>query len=476
MSYNSVMAAQFMGQQLNADLESKRADTEFRKQQTATAQMQSMAMQKEQASKDELSSFIQKTMQNQQEREALPQEAATTYKKLADKAMSMGNFNAAEVMQRFAKTSMTEAETLADRAAASRNQDAQKLAEIADGLQNLPAGTPPSKEQLGAFAEAYTKTGGNPSELPMPNTPAFQNILDSAVTSGMSSKERVTYREKVRAEAARLKAQEEEAAQRHEDKVASRQQVAADKAESRAIRIQSLEVQKQLADSLIEARKTKAEAASMGGAKRQNYVTSTTGYGKELLRNLENVSAFGATDTTGPFAHLENKGTVLSSLSSNAANAFTPGKNQQLESALQGVALEAAQLATNIGGRGVTESLKKEFGKMIEPRKGDTNGTIMYRLANIAEFAKMRMELLGPNEGTPTEQAARAHTIAYLEQIPTPRELTKLFREKKIPNADTHKYGAGTLEDKMKSIADMVKKGDAEATIPQSQRDLLKLH
>ena len=473
MSYDALMAAQYMGQQLNVDMESKRADTAFRKQQTANAQMQSMMQQKEQAAKDEVSNYLRSEQVNQSLRDALPGERAAAFQKLTDYAIGRGNLEAAASMENLAKSATDTAKKADEEVALRKNAYSQALAEKASELSHLPEGTQPSMEQLAGFASAFNAAGNDATKLPLPNTPEFKSVLDSAVTAGMTSKERLFRDDKLRAEKEAFAAKEEETQRRIDDRAEARVEAARFKTESLDIKKQQLDINKQLATSLIDARKTEAETAVAGGAKRQAYVTSTTGYGAELLRNLNNVTAFGASDTTGPFAHLDNKGTVLSSLSSNAANAFTPGKNQQLEAALQGVALEAAQLATNIGGRGVTESLKKEFGKMIEPRKGDTNGTIMYRLANIAEFARTRMELLGADEGSPTEQVARARTIAYLNQIPTPRELTKLFNEKKIPNADTHKYGAGTLEDKMKSVRAIVEKGDAEASIPQSQRDLL---
>jgi len=480
MTFEALMAAQYMGQQMNVEMDQKKAETELRKQQAAAAEMSALMQKQQQAQNASLSNYLRSAQENQASVDALPQDRAAMYSKAADWAAKNGSPENAEKMMLLANKADDEAKKSTALVRARELGFKEDYSAAANELLRLPPGIAPTMEQLAGFTEKAGAAGVDVSKLPPPNTPEFKAHLQTAITAAMTSKDKNSYYRLLDDEARQEKRLKETADQAVLDRAEARRTSAVSKAESLQIRKEGLQIQRDLADSTISFRDAQAKKAEAGGPIRQRYVTSTTAYGEELLRNMKNVQAFGAVDTTGPFAHMQNKGTVLSSLANNATNRVTPGANQQLESALQGMALEAGQLATNLGGRGVNNALIAEFQKMIEPRKGDTNGTIMYRFANLAEFAKKRLELLAPDEGSPTEQSRRKAALTYLENIPSPAELTALYRAKKIPGAETHLKEAGTVAEKMKKLSEIARKSDAEAeakaAIPQRQRDLLNIH
>lgn len=463
-AFETFSAAQFAGQQLNADLQAKRDDHELRQQQLASAKQQ-MAMQanaqaQQQQFEQQRAGIIDKydTMAKEQrvadgtdpdaEVEQQTAREAAMYRDIG-KAALLTNPAMAEQYFKLADTSSGKA---VERKKANLEITEKKTKDTAAFAGSVLAGGV-SPDQ--AFAWVKDNLGLK-AALAIPTDPVQAKAYwRSAQRQGMSATEQVENERKVE----EFKQKQEQAAKEEADRREERQ---IRRAELAASREANLELRKQ---SLGLRR----EQFEEGGTVQHQRNIAAVEYGAEIARNLANVTKFASSTNGALFAGVPAGTSLLGALQGNAANKLTPEGEQMLKVAMGGMGLEMGQLMTSSGGRGVTQTLINELHEMMAYRASDTPMTKMFKMANAAELARVRLEST-PEPRNPATKEKREQALAALKEYPTPAQIIEVAQRKgqKIAGAKE----LVSMKDKMKQAIAVGAEGTPTAP-PPDVADLL---
>ena len=91
---------------------------------------------------------------------------------------------------------------------------------------------------------------------------------------------------------------------------------------------------------------------------------------------------------------------------------------------------------TSSGGRGVTQTLINELHEMVAYRASDTPTTKLFKIANAAELARVRLEAT-PEPSNPKSKEKREQALEALRSYPTPEQIIAVATKKgqSIPGA-----------------------------------------
>jgi hypothetical protein len=460
------LGAQYAGQQLNAELDNRKADVEMKQQQIAQSknamalqQQQQVQSQQQQAAMAKLIDNFDKDNQNKQvedgatpdgEAEVKLEKQAGLYEQIG-KTFLLSDPARAESFMKMAdsargKKAATEEANL--RIGAKRAKDTASYAgAVLDGTQ-----TP---EQAFAWVKDNVSLK---DALSIPTDPLeAKNWWKAKQTQGLSAAEQIQGQTEIRKEATRAQERKETLEERRKEHADRERDIALSRdilrqgqksaAEERALRHQ------ERADAL--EKKWPGGAAGAGGNIQFRNTVAAVNYAAESVRGLKLVGEMGKGQSSGVFGHLATGEGIPSALAKTGGNRLTSEEQQIYQTATKGLGLELAQLATAGSGRGANQAVTKELSSMIEVIPGDTQFEAMFKLANAADFVRTRLKSV-PKSSDPTIQATRDETDAELKKFPTPSAI--------IAAADAAKYKlkGGTMKRKASMLEAL---GKAEASV-----------
>lgn len=422
-------AAQTAGQQINLDLQSKRNEQELQKQKLEAGkfqlQQQMQAQQQQQAFQQKQAAIVadyDQTHQAQREHagedpdaqaEQQGQSEVEMYRKIGQAALTT---NPAAADQYFKMADAAQGK-LVDQKKKNLEIIEKKTKDIGAFAGAVLAGTVSPSE---AF-DYVKKTSGLKDAMEIPADPEKAKLYwQTKQKQGLSAQEQASNDLKVQELEERKRADKQREADHREDQATRRAEVAQRREDSNFFKTENLKLRGEA--------NTRANA---GGAIERRQTIAAVNYANETARGLDLVASMGAKQTVGVFAHMQDGTSILKSLEQTGTNKLTPELQQIYQTATKGLGLELAQLATAGSGRAPVQSVIRELSAMVEARPGDKEFEVMFKLANAADFAKVRLEAV-PASSDPKIQAIREKAERALERYPHPGDILKLAQAKGV--------------------------------------------
>jgi len=412
-SFPAALAANFQGQQLNAELQGQQLLNEERSQAVAMQKMQLLQARQEQQNQKDLGAFIASKLQGDDKAATDPLEGAKLFEAAAAKAAASGDFKSMQAMSNLAKGKLAEAAAQQKQLATQRQEKRERLSQAAQDFTVAP-----TVENAKAIAQSAIEAGVDPATIPSPSQPAaFAAWAKQQQTASMSGKERLENAEKLEKAKADAEEKKREFDERERDRRMQQQQVALMQqglAEDRKLRLQ-------MEKERLDIAKTKATIPHTT-AKTEETIATVVAAGREAFRSLDLVTAMPVTANSGAFSGLKD-GTVSQALAKVGGNLVTPQSSQMYNTLITGTGLELGKVLTaGPGSRGATQSQIHEFQAMSKVLPGDTEFTAMFKLANLADIVRNRVESLSDSTD-PHQQMLKDKLLSDLSKIPTPRQV-----------------------------------------------------
>jgi hypothetical protein len=466
LSLQAFAAAQFAGQQLNTELDNRKADTEMKQQQIAQGK-NAMALQQQQqvqqqAQQAQMSKLIESFDKDNQTRQV---EDGTA----PDNETEVKQGKQAELYDQIGKTFLfsdpSKAESWMKMAEATRGKmAATEEANLRIGAKRAKdtasyAGTVLDGTQTPEQAFQWVKDNVSLKDaLTIPTDPLeAKNWWKSKQTQGLSASEQLQGQMSLRQETQRIKEHAEAAADRRQNHADGERDLAL----SREILREGQASRKEEAALRHEERKAALEAKGAGGAAgaggniQFRHTVAAVNYAAESLRGLDLVGEMAKGQSSGVFGHLATGEGIPSALAKTGGNRLTNQEQQMYQAATKGLGLELAQLATSGSGRGANQAVTKELNAMIEVIPGDTQYSAMYKLANAADFVRTRMKAI-PKSTDPTIQKTREEVDEALKKYPSPSSILQAAEKA------GHKISEKTVA-KRQTMMEALRKAEASA-------------
>jgi len=399
-------------------MQQEQAKTDLDKAQAQMAQIALTEKQQQIKTAQDLGQMIASQTQLQGADAANPLNRAKMFDQAAVMALQSGDMVGSENMSRLAKQSLDEGKEQVAYQSAQQQLKKEDLAQSADAFAANP--TP---ENAKALHDKAIAAGVNPATIPANlKSPEGQAWINQQKLASMDAKTKAEFLERAQEHNDQRQQQLREFEERRADRRAQMADAAANRALTRSIEIQRL----QLSEKEFEFRR---EQTGIGGKQQQATTTALAGASAEALRNLQQMSHFGAGTTSSPFVNLTDH-TALQAIAKTGTNNLTPEEVQMFQTSGAGLANQIGRVETLGGGRGVTQAQINQLEKQIIPASGDSRLEAAYKLSTGAQITLTRMK----NTPAPRDPAMKSEwdmTMQQLSKYPTPDQILSAAQDPK---------------------------------------------
>ena len=437
MSLQTFLSAYNTGNQINADLEHKRATTEYNQAITQQMQQKTASDQAQAKKMQDFSSMVSKKLSEQdQEWEKRKVEDgelpdAMGYKKLEFENQNLHKLSQAaysanlpEKGAELEKAYFTNSAKLSEEKKRNEEIALKQRQEIGSGAAFFAEQPDIDQQQAGDFVK--DKFGSKKYlQFMTLNADKQRQFMEQLVAQGSSTPEsyiaiknaQTQNLEKNKIEREKIKAKQDALSAKAQASIGLKSD-ANDRAERRT---KAMERNMQLKEINLKG----------GGARQAITTSAAVGFGKQAEVGLDQLSSFPVESTTGIFRNFSNGEGFLSSLRNVAGNEFTSKDAQMMNTATAGVAVEVANMAMIGSGRSATDSVKNEFKKMVEVQPGDTQATVAYKISHAVDFMISKLDSM-PTHPDPKVENEMKKLRDKLETYPRSKDILAIvFKQDK---------------------------------------------
>lgn len=411
-------AAHVQGQQILADLDEKKAQTEQRRAATEGQLLENKNAQITMDNRKALSDWMRADSARTTGAADAATDLAGQFARATKFAADNGDFEGAKTMGKLASDQIEDAGRKQLQAERTQTEQSEALSAAAQNVMEDPS----TENHLSLFQSAL-KAGVNPMDIPVPGTPRYDAFVTNSALAAMKGAKRLEFQETIRN-------RESQAAARKAEQDARREERAAAATALAAYREAGLEVRREgnrIRESLGEQRLAKADGSTKLSATMERQAVAVTNAANEAGQALDRLSKMDFGDTASAFSHLEDPKTVLKALTTTGTNKLTPEKIQMLQANSQLLGLEVAQAMA--APYKPNKEQVSEARRMTEVSQGDTEYTAMYKMALTAAVMKTRLESIPKTEAL---REARGHAEANFARFPSPDEVYQHARARGI--------------------------------------------
>lgn len=434
--FNAAGAAFVAGQQINQKLELGAEEIAQAKQQTAAMQMSNMAKQQQQQNQQQMAQWLKANADEKQAAVQTPAQLSQLFDKGAMEALKRGDWEGASKLQELAKGKLEESKRIRVEQAAELAQQNEDIAKAA-----LEAEINPSQENAMNLVKKAVALGEDPSKIPPANTPAFSAWVKGKELRAGTAKEGLDALEKKTENDRKFALEQEKFKTQTDLQLKELRERSREHNETTQISRARLQLETEFKEAQIKALKERESQRAAGVTPLdQRQARTAVVFAGESVRGLDLIGELATGQTQGTFASLDKPDTILKSLQNVGANRSTPQNEQLMQTALKGLGMELAQVATVGSGRAPTESVKKTFTDLVAAQPGDTNLHTVFRIANAADFVRQRMKTT-IEVTDPKVREQQQEIEKQLAKYPTPAQVLSLARQKGIDLKEEQKRG-----------------------------------
>lgn len=390
--------------------EQAQADLEYKQQAAAMQKMQMMAARQKMETDKIVGEQIQAEFGKDNAAVSDPAKAAEVYSKAARTAIQRNDFEGARSFEAMAQSELTRARTAADNLRAQQKERAEALANSAANFQANP--TPESAQTVVRSALA---AGVPMKDIPDMRSPKFATWAKEQQTAGMTARERLAEKDRVRAHEEDLEYKKKEAEWRHEEARRKDRQTALFQAGILEIRRDQLK----LSQDKFAAKGGAGGSGDLAGIGKveMTHRGQAIGAGVQAVRQVEQLAlGFQPGAQLGPFASLKPGSDIASSLKLLGGTALTPPAAQAMQAVTANLAKNVGNLLTAVeGGRAPTDSQIKAMQVALAPAAGENVLVSAFKIKNATE--EIEAGLRGAKHSDPEKEKQRQETLEKLKSI-----------------------------------------------------------